>query len=106
VYAISPVQGVGLAMMLNTATSLISDVIGKSESSAFVYGAYGFFDKVANGVLIFFITAFYNTEANALRWIIGLTPPLCASLAFLFTYIGGKKYANRLAALSIQNRRE
>jgi Na+/melibiose symporter-like transporter len=61
VYPISSIQGVGLAIMLNTATSLISDVIGKdAESSAFVYGAYSFFDKVANGVIIFLITSFFN----------------------------------------------
>ena len=47
--------------MLNTATSLISDVIGKdAESSAFVYGAYSFFDKVTNGVLIFLVTSYFN----------------------------------------------
>lgn len=90
-------------MMLNTATSLISDVIGKSESSsAFVYGAYGFFDKVANGVGIFIITANFNTDATALRWIIGLTPPLCGAGAFLMCYIGHLKYSSRLAALSMQ----
>jgi Na+/melibiose symporter-like transporter len=31
VYVLSPIQGVGMAMMLNTATSCISDVIGKSD---------------------------------------------------------------------------
>jgi hypothetical protein len=31
VYPLSAVQGVGLAILLNTATSLISDVIGKDE---------------------------------------------------------------------------
>lgn len=92
--------------MLNTATSLISDVIGKSEhSSAFVYGAYGFFDKVANGVLIFFITAYYNKDPTALRWIIGLTPALCGLGSYFTTYIGRLKYAHRLAALSIQHER-
>jgi Na+/melibiose symporter-like transporter len=107
VYVLSPIQGVGLAIMLNTATSLISDVIGKSDqSSAFVYGAYGFFDKVANGVLIFYITAFFNKDETALRWIIGLTPPLCAALAYLATLFGTRRYANRLAALSIQQARK
>jgi len=49
--------------MLNTATSLISDVIGKDDqSSAFVYGTYSFFEKIANGILIFFVTAYYNKE--------------------------------------------
>jgi len=31
VYVLSPIQGLGLAICLNTATSLISDVIGKSD---------------------------------------------------------------------------
>lgn len=78
-----------MAMMLNTATSCISDVIGKSDqSSAFVYGAYGFFDKVANGVSLFYVTAYLNTNTTALRYIIGLTPPICSVGAFIFCYIG------------------
>jgi hypothetical protein len=46
--------------MLNTATSLISDVIGNdSENSAFVYGSYSLFDKFANGgILLWMIGAF------------------------------------------------
>jgi hypothetical protein len=39
--------------MINTSTSLISDVIGKeAENSAFVYGFYSFMDKIANGFAI------------------------------------------------------
>jgi Na+/melibiose symporter-like transporter len=46
VYICSGVQGIGLATLLNTATSLISDVIGDDEeSSAFVYGSYSLLDK-------------------------------------------------------------
>ena len=41
VYFVIGLQGVGLSIMLNIATSLISDVIGNDDSSsAFVYGAY------------------------------------------------------------------
>jgi Na+/melibiose symporter-like transporter len=59
VYPLSAIQGIGLAIMLNIATSLISDVIGKNgESSAFVYGVYSFLDKVANGIIIFYLTEF------------------------------------------------
>ena len=88
--------------MLNTATSLISDVIGTdAESSAFVYGAYSFFDKVANGLIIFVITSKFNHSDEALRWIIGLTPIICSILAFLLTYLGKILYAERLARLSI-----
>jgi hypothetical protein len=88
--------------MLNTATSLISDVIGKdAESSAFVYGAYSFFDKVTNGVLIFLVTSYFNQDTEALRWIMGLTPVVCSILAFGLTYIGKLLYSERLAKLSI-----
>ncbi len=88
--------------MLNTATSLISDVIGKdADSSAFVYGAYSFFDKVANGVIIFIITSNYNHNDEALRWIIGMTPIICSISAFALTYLGKILYSERLARLSI-----
>lgn len=107
VYVLSSIQGVGLAIMLNTATSLISDVIGKdADSSAFVYGSYSFFDKVANGVIIFIITSKYNTEANALRWIIGTIPVICSIAAFGLTYLGKILYSERLARLSISEKRE
>jgi len=91
--------------MLNTATSLISDVIGKDDqSSAFVYGAYSFFDKVANGILIFFITAYYNKKEMPLRYIIGLTPVICSVAAFGLTYLGRVLYSERLAQLSINKK--
>lgn len=58
IYPLAAIQGVGLAIMLNTATSLISDVIGNdSESSAFVYGCYSLFDKFANGGLLYYVSA-------------------------------------------------
>ena len=107
VYVLSSIQGVGLAIMLNTATSLISDVIGKdAESSAFLYGAYSFFDKVANGIIIFFITSYFNEDPNALRWIIGTIPVVCAILAFALTDLGKILYSERLARLSIEEKRE
>lgn len=105
VYVLSSIQGVGLAIMLNTATSLISDVIGKdAESSAFVYGAYSFFDKVANGLIIFVITSWFNHSETALKWIIGITPIICSVSAFLLTYLGKILYSERLARLSLTDK--
>lgn len=61
VYIAVPLQGIGLVIMLNTATSLISDVIGSdTANSAVVYGCYSFFDKVANGVGLYFLVAIYS----------------------------------------------
>ena len=91
--------------MLNTATSLISDVIGKdADSSAFVYGAYSFFDKVANGMIIFVITSYFNEDPTALRWIIGTIPIICSISAFGLTYLGKILYSERLARLSIDTK--
>ena len=58
VYPLVATQGIGIAILLNTATSLISDVIGDdAENSAFVYGVYSLFDKFANGFLLYYLVA-------------------------------------------------
>ena len=52
-----------MAIMINTATSLISDVIGNdSKNSAFVYGCYSLFEKFANGGLLYWILAKYTED--------------------------------------------
>ena len=89
VYWLAGIQGVGLLIMLNTATSLISDVIGNdTEQSAFVYGAYSFFDKLANGLILIFIVQNYSSDAFALRWVMALTPVLCAIFAYTLSVMG------------------
>lgn len=53
VYPLSAVQGVGLAIMQNTSSSLISDVIGTdSKNSSFVYGCYSLSEKVIGSVIM------------------------------------------------------
>ena len=88
--------------MLNTATSLISDVIGnESESAAFVYGSYSLFDKFANGILLYWIISSYSDgQPQVLRWIITVTSISCSILAYVFTYLGNYFYKNRLAKIT------
>lgn len=51
--------------MQNTATSLISDVIGNdTANSAFVYGVYSLFDKFANGGILFFMIANFASDGR------------------------------------------
>jgi len=89
VYPCVAIQGIGLSIMLNTATSLISDVIGSdSEGSAFVYGVYSLFDKFSNGFLLYYIVATFPVNDWALRYIIGIAPIICVVLSFILTYIG------------------
>ena len=88
VYIVCGIQGVGLALLLNTATSLISDVIGSDDkSSAFVYGAYSLLDKFSGGFVLVLI-AEETKNPTALRYFAGLLPPVTAAAAFGLTYLG------------------
>ena len=88
--------------MINTSTSLISDVIGKdAESSAFVYGFYSFMDKIANGFAIERALNLYKEDAVGLKVIMGGLPVVSAILAFALTFLGKILYSEKLARLSI-----
>lgn len=98
----APFTGIGLALMLNTGTSLISDVLGNDvKSAAFVYGAYSLLDKFANGFLLYFLVANYSLDPQALRWIISLIPIFCTVGTALVTWIGVKLYADKLTKISV-----
>ena len=89
IYPAAAVQNVGNALMLNTSTCCISDVIGQENTSAaFIYGAYSFADKFANGMLLFWLVAVYEADAAALQWIISVVPTLSAVACTFATFIG------------------
>lgn len=101
VYPLAGFQGIGLAIMLNTATSLISDVIGNdSENSAFVYGSYSLFDKFANGLVLLWMINQFTEDEKALKWIIGLTPIICAVCAYILTWAGNKFFSHKMAKIT------
>jgi Na+/melibiose symporter-like transporter len=101
VYIVVPLQGIGLVIMLNTATSLISDVIGNdTANSAFVYGCYSFFDKVANGLGLYFLVAIYSDNADALKIIVTVIPIACSILSYTFTWIGQRFYSHKMAKIT------
>lgn len=91
-----------MAIMMNSSTSMISDVIGNdADSSAFVYGFYSFMDKIANGVAIERAIHAFSADETGLRWIMGVGPIACAVLAFGLTYLGKALYSEKLAKLTI-----
>lgn len=101
IYALAPLQGIGNALMLNTGTACISDVIGQDNTSAaFVYGAYSLADKFANGTLLYWLVAVYAKEAKPLGWIIAIIPTLSAIACTIATWVGIKLYADKLAKIS------
>ena len=102
VFVCSPFVQVGLAIMINTSTSMISDVIGKdAESSAFVYGFYSFMDKIANGFAIERALKLYEKNETGLKVIMGGLPITCAVIAFLLTYVGKFMYSEKQAKLTL-----
>lgn len=95
IYPCAAIQGVGVALMLNTGTSLISDVIGKdSDSAAFVYGIYSFLDKMANGFLLNYLVAEYSTSSLALKIIIASIPIASAVGTVFCTWLGQTLYSD------------
>lgn len=96
IYLCAPFTQIGLAIMINTSTSLISDVIGKdAESSAFVYGFYSFMDKIANGVAIERALKLFEKEPEPLKIIMAGLPIVCSLVAFLLTYLGKFLYSEK-----------
>jgi len=106
VYVTVGFQGVGLAIMLNIATSLISDVIGNDDqSSAFVYGTYSLCDKFVNGFLLVAIGNTVIENATWLRWLSSGLPLVSSIATFLFAMIGKIYYADKMRKVSVKNRK-
>ena len=103
VYIAASFQGIGLAILLNIATSLISDVIGDDDnSSAFVYGAYSLCDKFFSGALLVIIG---NTVIEDKSWLIWLSSglPIIAALGtYLFAFMGQHFYSHKMRGVSVQ----
>lgn len=68
--------GSGFSMGLSGASSLMNDVVGSNgNKGAFVYGAYSFADKISNGVLLFFMIQFADTNNTVLTIFMSFFPP-------------------------------
>jgi MFS family permease len=101
VYPLAAMQGTGIAMILNTSTSLISDVVGRdSKQAAFVYGFYSLLDKWGNGFMLFFLVKDYSASDIGLRVIVTLIPILSGFGTLFFTWLGMKLYGGSLAKIS------
>jgi len=55
-YPTVAVMGLSQSIALNTSINLIGEVVGlKGDQGAIVYGFYSFFDKLGNGLILYFI---------------------------------------------------
>eukprot|EP00343_Euplotes_focardii_P012795 CAMPEP_0205832694 /NCGR_PEP_ID=MMETSP0206-20130828/47677_1 /ASSEMBLY_ACC=CAM_ASM_000279 /TAXON_ID=36767 /ORGANISM="Euplotes focardii, Strain TN1" /LENGTH=338 /DNA_ID=CAMNT_0053138473 /DNA_START=538 /DNA_END=1554 /DNA_ORIENTATION=+ len=101
VYVIVGFQGIGLAIMLNIATSLISDVIGNDDSSsAFVYGTYSLCDKFVNGFLLVIIGNTVIEDKEWLRLLSSGLPIVSALGTYAFAFLGKTFYADKMSKVN------
>lgn len=95
IYPVAIFNGFGQSLALNTGIVLISEVIGlRGASGAFVFGAYSFCDKVANGLVLFFIlnsAPFETNEPEFIRWMTVIIPSASCLVALIFIMTGKAK---------------
>lgn len=82
-------QGCGLANMLNTSTSLVSEMIGQDdEASAIVFASLNIVESFANGGVVFIIMSYSLNDSPAhLKFVIGVMPVLSATGAYIISYL-------------------
>ena len=94
-YAAMLIQGFGMANMMNTSTSLVSEMIGHDDqSSAIVYASFNIIESFSNGSVVFIINAYELTKDDwSLKIMISVIPIICSIVAFLISYI---RFKNRM----------
>jgi len=91
VNAAAVLLGIGTTITLVTSITITADLVATSTHGAFVYGAFSFADKLANGIAIQF-TAMYSNNAEAVRWIITLVPGSSTLLSILTIFTIARYY--------------
>jgi len=100
IYLLVPVQGIGLAIGLNVASSLISDMLGRNNrNSAFVYGTYSLWDKFASGILLVIVGETVIEDIHWLRALAGILPIFTSFLAWFFAFLGQDESFTDLTAI-------
>lgn len=90
IYPIAVLIGCTQVLILNTAITLISDVIGlKGQSGAFVFGVYSFMDKISTGIVLFFISeSSLFTTPSFVKWITILVPLVSGLFSWILVMTG------------------
>ncbi len=84
-----------MANMMNTSTSLVSEMIGHDDqSSAIVYASFNIIESFSNGGVVFIINAYELTKDDrSLKIMISIIPVICSIIAFIISYI---RFKNRM----------
>ncbi len=88
IYILGFIFGIGFALGLSAASSLINDVVGsKGDQAAFVYGAYSLTDKFSCGFILFIFVDYVKDNYLMLKFIIPILPVASLFLALLIIKI-------------------
>lgn len=89
-YLLSIVIGIANALMMVTAISMQSFLVGDDlNGSAFIYGSFSFFEKMACGLALYVLESYQNTYPKCgcvTRIGLGLVPGVSAFLGVVVTY--------------------
>ena len=82
-------QGAGLANMMNTSTSLVSEMIGQDdEASAKVFACFNIIESFSVGGVGYIIMACGLTEsASSLKFTLSCMPVICAISCYIISWI-------------------
>lgn len=88
------IQGFGMANMMNSATSLVSEMIGQDdEASAIVFAAFNILESFSNGTVVYVLTKYeYVKDAHSMKWCLSFIPILCSISAWFFSWL---RFRNR-----------
>jgi MFS family permease len=88
-------QGFALANMLNTSTSLVSEMIGQDDhASAVVFASLNIVESFANGGVVFVIMSYsLNDDPGCLKFVIAIIPIMACIGAYIISYLRFKNIA-------------
>ena len=92
IYFLGFIFGIGFALGLSCASSLINDVVGsKGDQAAFVYGAFSLTDKFSCGILLFIFVDCVKDNYLMLKYLIPILPVSSLFLALFLVRSNKKK---------------
>lgn len=82
------IQGFGMANMMNSATSLVSEMIGQDdEASAIVFACFNILESFSNGTVVYVLTAYgFVNDAGSMKFCLAIIPILCAIGAYTVSW--------------------
>lgn len=92
IFLLAFIFGIGFALGLSTASSLINDVVGsKGDHGAFVYGAYSLADKFSCGILLYIFVDYVKDDNILLKYVVPLLPIVSIFLSLVIVCQKKKK---------------